>query len=177
MPARLAMVPCGLSFHNFGVPTAANAVFNRLKSRTAVRVHGQGAIDLRLTSRRGFDAIVNPNLGDSEYTVHLCNVAFDRRGEFFRRMYFPRVQRGTQGTRQSPGDARNHMIQRCRILGPGKLATILVLIKVFDPAVDSKVERLIETLDQRCPMRPLVLPDFNPTGVSNRHWFSFRYCL
>ena len=81
----------------------------------------------------------------------------------------PRIQRGTQRTGQSPCDARNDMIQCCRIYRTGNLPAVFLLVKLFDAAVDPEVDRFGELLHVGRPVRPFMFFDPQATGMSDCH--------
>jgi hypothetical protein len=78
-----------------------------------------------------------------------------------------RIQRARQGAGQSPAYACNHVFQCGRIFGALDLASVLVLVELFDASVDPEVDRLREIPDVSGPMGSLVFLNTYSTGVGD----------
>ena len=109
------------------------------------------------------------NVRNLKYAVNLLNVTFHVGDKIVRGLDFPHVQRGSQCASQSPSDTSNHMVERRRILGTGNRSAILLLVEVFDSAMDSKVHRLIEPFDVSRSMWPLMLFNSDLAGMRDGH--------
>jgi hypothetical protein len=77
----------------------------------------------------------------------------------------PRIQRSGKGSRESPGDSCDHVIQSRRILRSGDLTTILFLVEASDAPMDAEVDRFGKVLNISRSMGPLVLVNANVTRV------------
>jgi hypothetical protein len=142
-----------------------------LVGRARIGVNFNGSLNSFSGALRCRNLVPKANSSDPQYSLNLLDISFDFSSQIPGRSYSPRLQRGTQGAGQSPCHTCDYVIQGGRKLGPGGFATVLVLVEVSDSPVDSKVDRFVETFDQRGPMRALVLFEPNSAGVNNRHLY------
>ena len=118
---------------------------------------------------------MQPDAGNFQHAIDLCAVPFDISLQVFGRGYSPRIQRGSEGAGQSAGYTGNHVVQRSGVFRPGQFPAVLLLIKLFDSPVNPKVQRLLETLNMSGSMRPLMLLNANPAGMSDGHGTVFHF--
>ena len=155
-------------FHLRG-PGNLDAVPHGLIGRTFVNVDGKGPFGFFSPVCWKLNLVSDPDLRDFQNAFHVLNVSFHMSCKVVRGRDSPRIQRSGKGTRESPGDSCDHMIQSRRILRPGDLAPILFFVKAPDPSVNAEVERIGETLNVGRAMGSLVLMYTDVTRVCYGH--------
>ena len=167
-----------LPFLHLCAPGARNTVLNRLVGRAPVCVHGQSPLYLIPGTRRDLESVRKTDGRDFQHAFHIFDIALNPGNQVLSRGDSPRIQRGPQGSGQSPGNAGDHVIEGCRVLRAGDLPAVLLLIEALDTAVHSEVDGLGEVLNVCRAVRPLMLFDTDMTGVSYCHdRSSFTHCM
>jgi hypothetical protein len=147
------------------LPGALNAVSDRLIGRAFVGINSESPLGLVPGPGWNLEFVGQADLGDLENAVHVFNVPFHKRDEIVCSLDFPRFQRGGKGTRQSPPDSGNHVIQGRGVFRTCDDAAVFLLVEILDPTVHAEMNRLREVLDVGCAVRAFMLHDTDVTGV------------
>lgn len=126
---------------------------------TRFGIKAQHLIEVSHGSGRHYAAEHQADLGDAQHAIDLFDVAFDASVDVVGGGDLTRFQRAGKSAGQSPRDAGDHVIERGRILGTGKVLAVFIAIKRTDPAVDPEMNGLFEAIELGRAVRALMLGD------------------
>jgi len=118
---------------------------------------------------RDLESILQPDRCDLQRAINVFDVAFDISHQIVCRLDLPHIQCGSQGAGQSPSDTSDDVVQCRWILRSGDLPPVFLLVEVFDSAVNTEMQWIIEVFNVGRAVRPLVFLDTNSTRVGNGH--------
>jgi hypothetical protein len=154
-----------LPFGHIRLPGNVDTVFNSLVSGALVCIKGYSSLRLILCTGGNPDGILDPDFGDLKYAFFVFNISFNISHKVVSRGNSPRIQRGAQGSCQSPGNACNDIIKGGRVFGAFDLPPILLLVEAFDPSMHSEMNGFREVFDVGGSMGSFMFFDSNMAGM------------